>query len=267
MSAVYSNTNEVGNSGLYKLNKHNNDYILKVGSSSLGITGEIRYNNELNILQGFDGKNWINFRDNIVLNEELDIKNKIDQLNKNISEYKTKIRQIENILIENGKMRKIMNELAESYKKKLLDCNPSKIKTFKMGGDTPITIGSVVVISGDCDGIPVVSIYKNGRNMFNECCNVVGIVESVMDNGMCTVVVEGPVNVWLSNAADNTEFQKSVDIKNGVMCILDKNGKIYQPMRKPLTDFIQIGFSMENTVYTENSKMIKIWVKPDIHFL
>jgi len=254
MSAVYSNTNEVGNSGLYKITKHNNDYILKVGSSSIGLTGEIRFNKELNIFQGFDGINWINFRDNLVLNEELDIKPKIEQLNKMITEYKTKIRQIENSLIESGKTRKLMIETADNYNTKLLELetNSQKKKVCKISGDMLVKTGSVVVLNGYEDGNIVVSGFKWNKNLVTECSNVMGIVESVMDNGMCNVVVEGPMKVFISNMNDNTEFQKSVEIKSGVMCILDKNGLAYQPMRKPLSDFIEIGYSVENSNYENN---------------
>jgi urease gamma subunit len=232
--------------------------------------GEIRFNKELCIFQGFDGNNWINFRDNLVLNEQLQIPEQIAAINTSIKEYKTKVRQVENLMIDAGQARDKLNKVAEEYHGKLHDKNPSVTKNYPIVGN--VIVGQAVVLVGSSDltaDLAVSGFTYSGKslNSFNERCNIAGIVESVLPDGTCNVVIRGPVNAKLALQSTVTEFQKSSELKNGILAILDYTGCVYQPARKPLSDFIQIGFILENTSYSITEKMVKIWVEPSLHIL
>ena len=93
------NSVDTGAAGWYKIDKHSSDLALRVAASNIGLTGEIRFNGDLRIFQGFDGKNWINFRDNLVLNEQLKIGDQIAAINTSVKEYKTKICKLKELNI------------------------------------------------------------------------------------------------------------------------------------------------------------------------
>lgn len=278
MSSVYLNPEingiDNGTAGWYKLNKYNNELALRVSSSNIGLLGEIRFNKNEGIFQGYDGNIWVNFRDNLIINEKLQIPQQIALINSNINDYNTKIQELTNIKLENMIMHNKFTQLINEYQTKLHNDynNPSIIKKYKYIGND-ISIGNIVIFIGDNENnnnLVVCNYNSNSKNLniFREKCNIAGIVISILDNEYCDVIIIGPSKVNLVMQSEATEFQKSADIKNGVMVILDSSGKIYQPARKPLNDFIQIGFSLENTSYDiTNNKMINIWVKPMIHIL
>lgn len=265
------NGQDTGAAGWYRIDKHGGGNLaLRVASSNIGMQGEIRFNGELGIFQGFDGTNWINFRDNLVLNEQLQIPQQIAIINTSVKEHKNKIRQVENLMIDAGHSRDRLNKVADEYYNKLHDNNQSIKMNYSVMGS--VTVGQAVVLvgSGDSSATLAVSGFTySGKslNPFNERCNIAGIVEKVLSDGTCDIIIKGPVNAKLALQSTITEFQKSSELKNGILAILDSTGCIYQPARKPLSDFIQIGFLLENTNYSATDKMVKIWVEPTLHVL
>ena len=279
-----------GAAGWYKIDKNGCDLALRVASSNIGLTGEIRFNGDLGIFQGFDGKGWVNFRDNLVLNEQLKIGEQIAAINTSVKEYKTKVRQVENLMIDAGAARDKLHKVASDYHAKLHDKNPSVRRNYSVVGEVSVGHAVVFVGAGDSSARITSAGYHSGGyssagdstanlavsgfsysgkslNAFSERCNIAGIVESVLPDGTCDVIVKGPVNAKLALQSTATEFQKNSELKNGIIAILDSTGRVYQPARKPLSDFIQIGFLLENSTYSTSDKMVKIWVEPMMHIL
>jgi hypothetical protein len=259
---------DTGAAGWYKIDKYGGNLALRVASSNICLTGEIRFNADLGVFQGFDGNCWVNFRDNLVLNEQLKIGDQIAAINTSVKEYKTKVRQVENLMIDAGVARDKLHKVASEYRTKLHDNNPSIKKNYAIAGD--LSVGQAVVfVGGSSANVAVSGFSYSGKslNAFGEMCNIAGIVETVLPDGTCDVIVKGPVNARLALQSTSTEFQKSSDLKNGVLAILDSTGRVYQTARKPLSDFIQIGFLLENSTYSTSDKMVKIWVEPMIHIL
>ena len=167
-------------------------------------------------------------------------------------------------------LRDKLHKVASDYHAKLHDKNPSVRRNYSVVGEVSVGQAVVFVGAGDSTANLAVSGFSySGKslNAFSERCNIAGIVESVLPDGTCDVIVKGPVNAKLALQSTATEFQKNSELKNGIIAILDSTGRVYQPARKPLSDFIQIGFLLENTTYSTSDKMVKIWVNPSVHIL
>ena len=261
---------DTGAAGWYKMDKHGGALALRVASSNIGLVGEIRFNKDLGIFQGYDGNVWVNFRDNLVLNEQLQIPQQIAAINISVKEYGTKVRLLENLMIDAGAARDRLNRVAADYQAKLDENNPAIRKNYRYVGSIVVGQAVVMVGAGDSTGnLAVTGFTYTGKtlNIINDKTNVIGIVESVMDDGTCNVIVRGPVLALMPIQSAQTEFQKSSDLKNGQLAILDSTGRTYTPARKPLSDFVQIGYLLEDSTYGTTEKMVRIWVEPKLHIL
>jgi hypothetical protein len=268
-----SNLEDLTNPGWYQVRKNDKSNLaLRVGDTNLEMPGEIRFNSSLQCFQGFNGSEWINFRDNIDLNKQLNLQGKLDDASIKLSVIEAKYQQLL------ASSEKLLDQLNQEIKKNRdLSIELKERKNIKMEylvkSDITIEKGQIVILTREGEKIVIApyhnEVMRNGVNPFgNTASNIFGVAEYSRKGGeLCPVITQGIGYVKWNNSIA-TEYSRVPDPKIGVMGIVDTEGGVYRTSRKPNNDFISIGYFLSDKVdVIEGKELVLMDISPKIHFL
>lgn len=276
MASIYNynkDSNTIDPPGWYQTKKNDKSNLaLRVSDSNLEMIGEIRFNSSQQCFQGYNGSEWINFRDNIDLNEQLNLQDRLDDASKKVSIIETKYF----MMLES--FNQLLNQLhAEMEKNRGLSMELKDRKNIKMEylikSDVSIEQGQSVILTREGDNIVIMPYHnemlRNGVNPFgNTPCNIVGVAEYSRKGGeLCPVITQGIGYVkWNNNTV--TEYSRVPEPKIGVMGIVDTEGSVYRTSRKPNNDFISMGYFLSDKVEVVDGKeLVLMDINPKIIML